>query len=227
MLERLLVIETSGKIGHVGLATGTQVLAERTLNEARRHARDLASYCRELLAGQNWKPTDLTAVVICQGPGSFTGLRVGLASAKTLAYALGCPLLAVPTFDAIVEAMHETTGTIDVVADALQGMIYTARYSRSVGDWEHVEPLQIRLMRDWAATLDAATTVTGPGSVLVQAVLPDGVAVAPPERHHATLAGLTRCAVRHPERYRADPWYVEPIYLRGSSAEEKRKLNPV
>jgi len=222
MLERVLAIETSGKIGHVGVAANGVLLAERELSEARRHARDLTMRCRELLNEQAWRPRDLTCVVVSIGPGSFTGLRVGLASAKTLAYTLGCPLLAVPTFDAIVDALDGIDGTVDVISDALQGMIYVTRYRKADG-WEVQEPLRICPASEWAAKVSEGTTVAGPGVSVVEPLLPAGVNVVPPERRQIKLAGLIRLAASQPKRYQADPWSIEPIYLRGSSAEEKRK----
>ena len=71
------------------------------LDESRRHARDLAPAVRDLLAEQGWPARSLEAVIVSRGPGSYTGLRVGIMSAKTLAYATGCALLAVDTFAVI------------------------------------------------------------------------------------------------------------------------------
>ncbi len=98
---RFLILETSGRIGQVGVASDGNLLAFRRLDEARRHARDLAPAVAELLSQQHWQPCDIHAVIVSQGPGSYTGLRVGIMSAKAFAYATGCALLAVETFSAI------------------------------------------------------------------------------------------------------------------------------
>src|SRR5262245_14211632 len=98
---RLLIIETSGRPGRVALAVGESLLAGVHLDEVRRHARDLAPAAAERLRGQGWKPRDLQCVIVSLGPGSYTGLRVGVISARTLCYAIGCPLLGVETFAAI------------------------------------------------------------------------------------------------------------------------------
>src|SRR5688500_13907519 len=101
MEVRFAILDTSQRVGWVALARGERVLASRRLDEARRHARDLAPALAELLAEQGWKARALEGVIVSRGPGSYTGLRVGLMSAKTLAYAAGCPLLAIDTFAAI------------------------------------------------------------------------------------------------------------------------------
>ena len=101
LFSRVLIIETSGKIGQVTAAAEGRILSQRLLPEARRHARDLAARSGELLKEQGWQARDLTAVIVCTGPGSFTGLRVGIASAKALAYATDSDLFGVPAFDAV------------------------------------------------------------------------------------------------------------------------------
>ena len=79
---RLLLIETSGRVGQVALADGPSVVGVRRLEESRHHARDLAPAVADLLAAASWTPRDLSAVAVSRGPGSYTGLRVGIMSAK-------------------------------------------------------------------------------------------------------------------------------------------------
>src|SRR5829696_6432985 len=101
MSESWLILETSGRVAQVGLARGGAVVRSSRLEETRRHARDLASTVDAMLKTEGLSPRDLTGVMVSRGPGSYTGLRVGLISAKALAYATGCHLVAVDTFAAI------------------------------------------------------------------------------------------------------------------------------
>src|SRR5947209_14648 len=98
---RWLLLETSGRVGQVGVARGPELLAGRRLDATRRHARDLVPAAGELLRGQGWRAGDLDGVIAGRGPGSYTGLRVGLIAAKALAYATGCALIAVDTFTVV------------------------------------------------------------------------------------------------------------------------------
>ena len=118
-MPRLLILETStGRSGLVALADGAELRGLRRLDDSRRHGRDLAPAVRALLGEAGWKPRDVDAVVVSRGPGSYTGLRVGLMSAKTLAYATGCALLLIDTF-AVVAAQAPAEATpLDVLADA-------------------------------------------------------------------------------------------------------------
>src|SRR5687768_10817067 len=127
MSENWLLIETSGRVGKVGLARGGAVARAADLDATRRHARDLAAAVDAHLKGEGLRPADLTGVMVGVGPGSYTGLRVGLISAKALAYALGCRLVPVPTFAAIAERAPAEAGHLWVIADALQGQIYLQR----------------------------------------------------------------------------------------------------
>src|SRR4051812_2892631 len=128
MEPRLLVIETSGKSGHVALAVGDRLIASRRIDEARRQARDLAPFTGGLLRAQGWTPRDLGAVIVSRGPGSYTGLRVGVMSAKSLAFATGCKLLAIETFAAVALQSGGNVLTVDVLADAQQEKVYVQRF---------------------------------------------------------------------------------------------------
>src|SRR5438067_2106851 len=144
MNPRLLILETSGRIGLVGLAEGSRLVASRRLDEARRHARDLAPAVAELLKDQKWKPGDVQAVIVSRGPGSYTGLRVGIMSAKTFAYATGCPLLAIDTFAAIAAQAPVEASRVDVIADAQQEKGYVQRFVRAEPDhWSAASALRI------------------------------------------------------------------------------------
>src|SRR5207248_2632342 len=127
--ERFLIIDTAHRRGQVAVALGERLAGASHLEEARRHARDLVPRAHELLREQGWTARDLTGVIVNLGPGSYTGLRVGLMSAKTLAYATGCALVGVGSFAAIALQAPAAAPTVDVLADAQQGKIYVQRFS--------------------------------------------------------------------------------------------------
>src|SRR5438552_1260198 len=142
--ERFLIIDTAHRRGHVAVALGDRILAGRQLEEARRHARDLAPLVKELLAEQGWGPHDLTAVLVSRGPGSYTGLRVGLMSAKTLAYATGCALIAVDTFAAVAWQTAPEAARVEVLADAQQDKVYVQSFGKAGEGWQPLAPLTVR-----------------------------------------------------------------------------------
>jgi tRNA threonylcarbamoyladenosine biosynthesis protein TsaB len=221
---RLLIIETSSRQGLVALAKGEQLLGERRLDEARRHARDLVPAMRDLLALPGWKARDLHGVIVSLGPGSYTGLRVGVMSAKTHAYAAGCALLGVETFAAIALQAPSEALTLDVIADAQQDKLYVQRFVRQVAAerFAVVGALSIQTLAAWQTTLTALSWVSGPGTEKIAAKLPASVRAAPADTWFPRPSSLLQLGLgrfRHGDR--DDPIALEPIYLRPSSAEEK------
>jgi tRNA threonylcarbamoyladenosine biosynthesis protein TsaB len=221
---RLLILETSGRVGQVALAHGDALLSIRPLDEVRRHARDLAPAVQDLLAAQSWKAQALDGVIVSRGPGSYTGLRVGIISAKTLAYATGCALLTIDTFAAIARQAPAEALRLDVVADAQQDKLYVERFEREAENhpFRSRIPLAIRPFAEWAASLAAPMWVSGPGLRGHTSRLPPGVQIVDmvlwdPQPESLLRLGLAR--YRNGER--DDLWTAEPLYLRPSSAEEQ------
>jgi len=221
---RLLILETSGRIGQVALARGATLAALRRLDEARRHARDLAPAIAELLAGQGWQPRDLHAVIVSRGPGSYTGLRVGIMSAKTLAYATGCTLLATDTFAAIACQAPPAVLTLDVITDAQQDKLYVQRFTRS-SSAEPLTPataLSIQPFAAWQASLTDQDWVSGPGLEKFGERFPVHVRIVPAAAWFPLAASLARLGLERLNLGEKDDVFaVEPLYLRPSSAEEK------
>jgi tRNA threonylcarbamoyladenosine biosynthesis protein TsaB len=224
MEPRLLILETSGRAGAVALALGAELRGVRRLDEARRHARDLAPAVAELLRAEGWKPRDVNAVIVSQGPGSYTGLRVGIASAKTFAFATGCGLVAVETFAVIAAQASLEAESLDIIADAQQDKVYVQRFTRSAADgtWAPLNPLSIRSFSDWLDERGESAWVSGPGLVKFQDRIPAGRQVVAAEVWDPRPESLLQLGLKGFRAGQlADLWSLEPIYLRPSSAEEK------
>ena len=218
--KRVLIIETSGRVGQVALAAGESIVAAARLGEGHRRASDLALVVDRLLKGHGWSPRELTLVIVGLGPGSYTGLRVGLASAKALAYATGCEFFGVETFAAI--AMQAPHTHVSVVADALQGKLFRRDYRRNeTGGLQSSGPLEIVSATDWLASLAPKVVVTGPAAGVLDGQLLAGVRIADPDTRDPRPIGLLEVAFKCPWAVTTDMWTAEPFYLRGSSAEEK------
>ncbi len=215
MKTRLLILETSHRIGQIALAQGDTIVGQCSLDESRRHARDLAPTIKKLLQEQGWQARDLEGVLVSRGPGTYTGLRVGLMSAKTLAYATGCSLLAINTFDAIFQQAPASPSNIDCIADAQQDKVYVQRFGTNA------EPLRILPFDSWlTAALKLGVSVTGPG--LERFLDRVGtLGVLPPETWLPKPASLLKLGLsRFLKGERDELFAVEPLYLRASSAEE-------
>jgi tRNA threonylcarbamoyladenosine biosynthesis protein TsaB len=217
--DRVLVLETSGKVGRAALTAEGAVVAEARLGEERRRASDLALVVDRLLRDAGWEPVTLTAVVVGLGPGSYTGLRVGLASAKGLTYAVGCRFFGVETFAAI--ALRASEGPVSVVADALQGKLFRRDYRRAGNGLEPSGPLEVVTGTDWLAGLRPGMRVTGPAAGAWDGKVPSGVTIAAVADREPRPADLLAVARSYPWAVTMDVWTAEPLYLRGSSADDK------
>jgi len=101
----ILHIETTTHICSVALSEGNKLIALKESDEERAHARILSSFIQDIMDENGIKPTDLKAVAVSKGPGSYTGLRIGVATAKGLCYALGIPLVAINTLEAMTNGI--------------------------------------------------------------------------------------------------------------------------
>ena len=221
---RFLILETSGRVGQVALAEGEQVLAVRRLDETRRHARDLAPAVSDLFKEQGWNPRDVDGVIVDVGPGSYTGLRVGIMSAKAFAYATGCAVFGVQAFSAIATQAPEDARRLDVIADAQQGKVYVQRFVRpaATAPWEAESDLRIEIVPDWLGNFLDDAWVAGPGLTIYRDGLKAAVnqvdaALWDPRPQSLLLLALPRFHRNESD----DSWALEPLYLRPSSAEEK------
>ena len=133
-MHRLLFIETSTALCSTALAEDGRIISTRRSSEPRAHASLTAVYVKEMLDEAGWKVSDLDAVCLSQGPGSYTGLRVGSSTAKGLCFGGKVPLIAVSTLDilarqAIEAGLPEGCTAILPMIDARRMEVYTAVYS--------------------------------------------------------------------------------------------------
>jgi tRNA threonylcarbamoyladenosine biosynthesis protein TsaB len=221
MSENWLILETSGRVARIGLARGRALVRAAALDSARRHAREMVPTIDALLKADALRPADLTGVIVSRGPGSYTGLRVGLATAKALAYATGCQLRAVDTFSAIAEQLPGDAHHACVIADALQGQVYVQPFARRDEGWTATEPLGIVLVGTFAAGLAVGVWVTGPGVTAYDQQLPGANPRVPEDAREPRVESVFAVGLLRPPLTREELFGLEPLYLRGSSAEEK------
>jgi tRNA threonylcarbamoyladenosine biosynthesis protein TsaB len=219
----ILAIETSGLAGSIALCRGGEYLSEAQLDEApRRHAQTLVSQIGTLLQGTGHRPRDLGAVAVSIGPGSFTGLRVGVVCAKTLAYATGCRLAAVDTLRAIAANSPPEVERVHVIADALRGDAYVAVYRQSAGMWLTEESPSIAPAEAWLGGRAPGATFSGPGLQTYAHFVPSSCRQLPSECWIPRARLVAQLGLEQLQRGEtADCASLVPFYLRHSTAEER------
>jgi len=172
----LLAIDTSTTAITVALHDGTAVLAEVTTLDARAHAEHLAPNIRSALDAARAAPGDVTDVVVGIGPGPFTGLRVGIVTGRTFAFALGLPVRGLTSLDAMAHEAHLAgrRGELLVATDARRKEVYAAEYVlRDPGALRVGEPVVSRAV-DLPERV-RSLPVVGRGAVLYPESLPGGI----------------------------------------------------
>ena len=144
----LLAIDTSTRIAGLALSCDEQVLAERTWRSVDNHTVELMPAIVQILQQQRVTVRDLTGVTVAIGPGSFTGLRIGLSVAKGLCYALGIPLVGVPTLDALALAHSRPPLPVCASLTAGRGRLCAGFYRTDGGGCHRVGDFQLL---EWAA----------------------------------------------------------------------------
>ena len=123
---RILAIETTERIGSVAALNDARLLAEATLTSEQRTAQSLAPALVELLSRARWQAADVDLIAVTDGPGSFTGLRIGVTMAKTLAYAIEAKVLGINTLEVIAAQAPPSEAAVTAVIDAQPGQFYSA-----------------------------------------------------------------------------------------------------
>ncbi|MBO8164066.1 MAG: tRNA (adenosine(37)-N6)-threonylcarbamoyltransferase complex dimerization subunit type 1 TsaB [Brevibacillus sp.] len=137
---RILAIDTSNLVLSVAVADESRLLGEWTTNKQKDHSVRLMDGIARLLESLELEPEDLDAIAVAQGPGSYTGVRIGVAAAKSMAWSLGIPVVGISSLEVVAANALGFTGGIVPLFDARRGQVYTACY-RSHG----TESLQVTL----------------------------------------------------------------------------------
>jgi tRNA threonylcarbamoyladenosine biosynthesis protein TsaB len=222
----LLVIDTSSDRAAVGVMTASGCVHSAGTEAARRHGRDLVPCVRELLGRARQAMAHLDVVAVGIGPGSYTGLRIGLMAAKTIAYATGADLVGFDSLEGLARNAPPSARRVHVVADAQRGDVYAAVFAREA-DGMPLVPIsrsRIQPVSAWPGSWEAGDLVLGPGldAATVRAALPAGMTIAAADLHRPRAESLLELARDLWAGGRRDAlWTLEPNYLRRSAAEDQ------
>lgn len=225
---RILALETSTLTGGVALLDGDCLLAEYTLSVRTTHSERLMAAVDRLLNDSGWGIETLEGVAVSIGPGSFTGLRIGVSTAKGLGLALGIPLVGVPTLDALAALLPHARDPVCPILDAKKGELYTSLFhwegGRMVRDWEYLALTP----EDLCSRLSGSVIFVGDGvgafGDLLGRALGSRAKLAPPGRRHPSAACVAQLGHdRLLSGETVEPARLTPLYIRPSEAELKRR----
>jgi len=226
--SHVLAIETSGRLGSVALGPGPDVLEERAFNVALNHARELLPTISGLCRDHGVSPGQIACVCVSAGPGSFTGLRVGVTCARMLALATGAATVAVPTLEVIAQnalAAAPRPNHVAVLLDAKRKRVYAALFRRVGGAVERYVAVDNPAEHDpgeFLARCPAGAAILGEGVAYHRDAVEAGGRLVLPEALNAARAGvvLELGFAAWQDGQSTPPRELTPVYVRRPEAEE-------
>jgi len=233
----LLALETTERFGSAALWQNDRVIAERMLPRDRQSAQTLAEVLDQLFRETGCEPNNVKAVAVVVGPGSFTGLRVGVCTAKMFAYAVNARMVAVRSLEVIARAFQngsvidqlfrkENIKHLTVAIDAQRNEVVTQTFHLTVeNSMEPVRSERLLPVSEWWAEAGCYPVLfSGPALERYASKVPPGAKLAPQEYWQPRASVVATLGV---ERFRqgitVDPFAILPIYARQSAAEEKMR----
>lgn len=198
----------------------------RYSDPAIRHGRSLVPLIGDVLQEAGLDLRDLDLIGVGLGPGSFTGLRIGLTAAKTLAYARRKPLVGLDSLEVLARNAPADARRIHVAAHAQRGEWFVADFARDETGPSLTPqgPTRIEPRTTYLESLAPGGFLLGPALEEPGLTLPEGILRGDSTRNHPNGSRLLDAAVAayHAGRL-SEPWFLEPNYIRRSAAEEKRE----
>ena len=225
----ILLLETATESCSVALCSGDKIIAEKYINEPKSHASLLAKYTQDILVENNITIQDCSAVAVSEGPGSYTGLRVGVSCAKGLCYGANKPLIAVGTLDTIAQCTidngltDDDTYLIVPMIDARRMEVYTASFN-SKGEAISKTEAVILNENSFKEELEKGKVLfTGNGAEKFKTLVNHPNAIFAEQLPHASGMRVIAAECLNKKEFK-DAAYFEPFYLKDFVAGKPKKL---
>ena len=227
---KILAFESSAKAASTALLSDGLLLAEYTQNSGQTHSRTLMQMAKDMLTSCDLTPQDIGAVAVAAGPGSFTGVRIGMACAKGFAWGLQLPLYGVSTLEAMVRGAAYADGIWCACMDARKQQIYNAVFAMEQGVLRRVTEDRALAISELAQELAGEKVpiwLVGDGAKLTAETLAGSglpLRLLPEQLRQQHASGVALCAMARIEA--GDPGdaaALSPNYLRRAQAERTRQ----
>ncbi|MCP8971379.1 tRNA (adenosine(37)-N6)-threonylcarbamoyltransferase complex dimerization subunit type 1 TsaB [Ectobacillus ponti] len=220
---KVLAIDTSNYTMSIAVLDGQMVLGELTTNLKKNHSVRLMPAIEQLLQECGMKPKELQKIVVADGPGSYTGVRIGVTVAKTLAWSLQIPITGVSSLEALAANGLFFPGYICPLFDARRQQVYTGLYKDEAGALQSVKPDTILIITDWLQQLkELGQPVLFVGSdvplhrEVIEQELGEQAVFAPISRYNPRAGELAVLGLQKPDE---DIHSFVPNYIRLAEAE--------
>ncbi|MEG0570275.1 MAG: tRNA (adenosine(37)-N6)-threonylcarbamoyltransferase complex dimerization subunit type 1 TsaB [Oscillospiraceae bacterium] len=227
---KILAIDTSAKVASVSIVSQDEVIAEFNINCKLTHSQTLMPMCEQILSQTNLKIEDLDAFAVSVGPGSYTGLRIGISAVKGLALATNKPCIAVSTLHALALNVSLFDGVICAVMDARCNQVYCALFNSNANELQRItndEAIPIDELEVKLKTFQKNIILVGDGALLCYNSLSDKISnlsLSPKSQmlQKASSVGLLGVsAYNNGQTLTCDE--LMPLYLRLPQAQRERE----
>ena len=226
---RILALDSSGLVATVAILEDEQMIAEYTVNYKKTHSQTLLPMLDEIVKMTEFDLSTIDAIAVAGGPGSFTGLRIGAATAKGLGLALNKPLIHIPTVDGMAYGLFGYSGLICPIMDARRNQVYTGLYRFEDGEFQVVEEQMAISVSDLVEKLnsyDEKVTFLGDGVPVYRAQLEQGLtgefSFAPAHLNRQRAGAVGALGMKYFQEGKVETAMEhKPDYLRLSQAERE------
>jgi len=227
---RIIAVDSSGLVATVAVVEDDSMIAEYTINYKKTHSQTLMPMLDEIIKMTDIDLSTIEAIAVAAGPGSFTGLRIGSATAKGMGLALNIPVIGVPTVDALAYNLWDTGKIICPIMDARREQVYTGIYEFEDGEYKVLEPqmaVSVKELIDKLNAIGREVIFLGDGVPVYKelidslAKVPVSYAPAHMSRQRAGAVGVLGIKLYKEGKYETAAEH-KPEYLRLSQAERER-----
>jgi tRNA threonylcarbamoyladenosine biosynthesis protein TsaB len=226
---KLLALDSSGLVASVAIVTEEAILAEYTVNFKKTHSQTLLPMLDEIVKMVEMDLSEVDAIAVAAGPGSFTGLRIGSATAKGLGLALNKPIVAVPTLEGLAYNLFGTEKMICPMMDARRNQVYTGLYEFEGNDLriqKQQSALAVEDILEEINQLGRDVIFIGDGTAVYQEIIEEKTKVnyqfAPCHLNRQRAGAVGALGIRYFEKNLMETAAQhEPVYLRLSQAERE------
>lgn len=224
---KILALDSTAVVGTVALCEDQRPVALYTLNTGNTHSQTLLPMIESALSCAEWEIDDVELFAVSHGPGSFTGVRIGVATVKGLAFGKNIPCAGVSTLEALAYNLRYSDGIICPVMNARRSQVYNALFSCKDGVLTRLCPdraISIAELDEALSGMDAPIYLCGDGyDITVDGLQKTKVVPVAPEQRNQSAYSVAMCGLAVYQRGEfQDDASLAPVYLRPSQAERER-----
>ncbi|MCR5837914.1 MAG: tRNA (adenosine(37)-N6)-threonylcarbamoyltransferase complex dimerization subunit type 1 TsaB [Lachnospiraceae bacterium] len=227
---KILAIDSSSMVASVAIADEKITIAEYTINSKKTHSQTLLPMIEDMFEKSEIPKSEIDYIAVAGGPGSFTGLRIGCATAKGLGLAWDKPLVKIPTMDAIAYGVFGVEGVVCSMMDARREQVYAGLYRFVDNEMQTImeqKPVEVRELIEQLNAMGEKVTFAGDGIEVYESIIKEAVTTdyvfAPTHTNRNRAAALAALAVKYIEKNKViSAAELVPDYLRVSQAERER-----